>query len=71
MPHSTRTISPLRQRMIDEMTQRRLKPSTQRSHILGVKTQQTRYDSPLQPSGQPVAARGAKPLDDLLLLPPT
>ena len=37
MSHSTGTISPLRQRMIDDMTQRRLKPGTQRSHILGVR----------------------------------
>lgn len=37
MSHSNPTISPLRQRMIDDMTQRRLKPGTQRSHILGVR----------------------------------
>ena len=37
MSQSTGTISPLRQRMIDDMKQRRLMPATQRSHILGVR----------------------------------
>jgi integrase/recombinase XerD len=37
MSHPTGTLSPLRQRMIDDMKQRRLKPGTQRSHILGVR----------------------------------
>jgi len=37
MSQPTCTISPLRQRMIDDMTQRRLKPGTQRSHLFGVR----------------------------------
>ena len=36
MSQSTGTISPLRQRMIDDMTMRRLKPGTQRSHIRAI-----------------------------------
>lgn len=34
---STRTISPLRQRMIDDMTARKLSPQTQEAHIRGCK----------------------------------
>ena len=37
MSHPTETISPLRQRMIDDMTLRRLNPGTQRSYLLGVR----------------------------------
>lgn len=37
MTHSTQTISPLRQRMIDDMSLRKLKPRTQESHIRAVK----------------------------------
>ncbi len=37
MTHSTQTISPLRQRMIDDMTMRRLNPKTQTAYIRAVK----------------------------------
>ena len=37
MTHSTQTISPLRQRMIDDMTMRRLNPKTQTAYIRSVK----------------------------------
>ena len=37
MTHSTQTISPLRQRMIEDMSLRKLKPRTQESHIRAVK----------------------------------
>ncbi len=37
MTHSTKTISPLRQRMIDDMTMRRLNPKTQTAYIRAVK----------------------------------
>ena len=47
MSQSTGTISPLRQRMIDDMKQRRLMPATQRSHILGVRRLATFLDRSL------------------------
>jgi hypothetical protein len=50
MSQSTITISPLRQRMIDDMNQRRLKSGTQRSHIRAVR----RLDDFLQ--GSPASA---------------
>ena len=37
MTHSNQTISPLRQRMIDDMVLRKLKPRTQEAHIRAVK----------------------------------
>jgi integrase/recombinase XerD len=37
MSHSTKTISPLRQRMIEDMTMRNLTPATQRHYIRAVK----------------------------------
>jgi len=37
MTYSTQTISPLRQRMIEDMSLRKLKPRTQESHIRAVK----------------------------------
>ena len=36
MSQPTGTISPLRQRMIDDMNMRRLKPGTQRSHVRAI-----------------------------------
>jgi integrase/recombinase XerD len=42
MPHTTKTISPLRQRMIEDMTMRKLTPATQRGYIRAVK-RLTRY----------------------------
>ena len=37
MTHSNQPISPLRQRMIDDMTMRRLNPKTQSAYIRAVK----------------------------------
>jgi integrase/recombinase XerD len=37
MTHSTKPISPLRQRMIDDMTLRKLSPQTQSAYIRAVK----------------------------------
>ena len=37
MTQSTKTISPLRQRMIDDMTLRKLAPGTQRNYLRAVK----------------------------------
>jgi integrase/recombinase XerD len=37
MTHATEPISPLRQRMIDDMTLRKLSPGTQTSYIRWVK----------------------------------
>jgi hypothetical protein len=37
MTHSTQTISPLRQRMIDDMVLRKLSPKTQKQYIRVVK----------------------------------
>ena len=36
MTHSTQTISPLRQRMIDDMSLRKLNPSTQKAYLRAV-----------------------------------
>ena len=36
MTQSTQTVSPLRQRMIDDMTMRKLAPKTQASYIRAV-----------------------------------
>ena len=36
MTQSTQTISPLRQRMIDDMTQRKLNPKTQEAYLRSV-----------------------------------
>ena len=38
MTHSTNSISALRQRMIDDMTMRKLKPKTQIAYIRHVRT---------------------------------
>ena len=37
MTYSTEVVSPLRQRMIDDMTMRRLNPKTQTAYIRSVK----------------------------------
>ena len=37
MTHSTKTISPLRQRMLDDMAMRKLKPKTQIAYIRAVR----------------------------------
>jgi len=46
MTHNTKPISPLRQRMVDDMTLRKLAPQTQAAYIRAVKTSRTFLASP-------------------------
>ncbi len=47
----TNTVSPLRQRMIEDMAARKLNPNTQRSHIYSCKRFATRSPQILEQTG--------------------
>ena len=51
MTQSNQTISPLRQRMIDDMTLRKLSPKTQSAYIRSVKNLSCFLESPLRTAG--------------------
>ena len=51
MTQTTQSVSPLRQRMIDDMTLRKLSPKTQSAYIRSVKNLSCFMESPLRTAG--------------------